>query len=111
MSWLVWILLGASAGIVARYPIERPFGVVLLDVGLGVLGACLGGWSSNAYKGGGVMTLTPGSALFAVLGAVVALTLYHSIVYRGRRPTRRSCDFSPIQDQRARCSRGTKIRK
>jgi uncharacterized membrane protein YeaQ/YmgE (transglycosylase-associated protein family) len=111
MSWITWIVLGACAGIVARYPLERPFSVVLLDVGLGVLGACLGGWSNNAYKGIGVMTLTPGSALFAVLGAVVTLTLYHSIVYRRRRPTRRSCDFSPIRDQRARCNRGAKIRR
>lgn len=89
MSWITWILLGAFAGIVAHYPIQRPFTIVLLDVGLGVLGACLGGWSINAYKGVAVMTLTPGGALFAVLGAVVALTLYHSIVHSRRRSTRR----------------------
>lgn len=111
MSWIAWILLGALAGIVARYPIGRPVSVVLLDVGLGALGACLGGWSNNAYKGVGFMTLTPGSALFAVLSAVVALTLYHSIFYRRRRPTRRSCDFSPSRDQRARCNRAARIRR
>ena len=89
MVWVAWILLGAFAGVVARFPIKRSFRDVLLDVGLGVLGACLGGWLVNAYNGVGVMTLTPDSALLAVLGAVVALTLYHSIVYRRGRSTRR----------------------
>jgi uncharacterized membrane protein YeaQ/YmgE (transglycosylase-associated protein family) len=79
MVWVAWILLGAFAGVVARFPVKRSFRAVLLDVGLGALGACLGGWSVDAYKEAGVMTLTPGRALLAMLGAVVALTLYHSI--------------------------------
>ncbi len=88
MSWVTWAVIGAFAGVVARFPIKRPFRVVLLDVGLGVLGACLGGWSVNAYEQVGVTTLTPASALLAVLGAVVALALYHSVVYPRGRSTR-----------------------
>ena len=89
MSWVLWMLVGSITGILAHFPVKRPVRAVLLDVGLGVLGAGLGGSFFNAHRGVDMMALTPNSTLFALLGAVVVLTLYHSIFYRRSGSTRR----------------------
>jgi uncharacterized membrane protein YeaQ/YmgE (transglycosylase-associated protein family) len=89
MAWITWVLLGTLAGVLARFPITRSATAVLLDVVLGVSGACLGGWLVNTHMGLGVMKFTLNSELLAMLGAVVAVTLYHSIVYHSSGSTRR----------------------
>ena len=88
MAWVVWVLFGTFAGVLARFPIKRSVTAVLLDIGLGVLGACLGGWLFNAYIECAPVALTLNSALLAMLGAVVVLALYHSIVRRSGRTQR-----------------------
>jgi len=81
MSVVTWVLLGVFAGVLATFPVKRPVRAILADVCLGVLGGGLGGWFFNACTGIEVTTLTLNSALLAMLGAVVSLTLYHSIAY------------------------------
>ena len=80
MSILAWIGIGIAAGVLARMPIKRSGHAVLLDVGLGAVGAVSSGWLFDAFRGAGDSRLTPGSLLFAVLGAVVVLTFYHTLV-------------------------------
>ena len=88
MAVVIWVFLGAFTGVVARFPIKRPLRVILLDVGVGVLGSCLGGALSEAYVGLDAQEVTLRSALLALLGAVVALGLYHSTLTRRGGPNR-----------------------
>jgi uncharacterized membrane protein YeaQ/YmgE (transglycosylase-associated protein family) len=82
MAFLAWILLGVVAGIVARAPIRRSGRDLLIDVTLGVIGAVSGGWLSNTPRGPGVTLLTLGNLVLALLGSVVILVFYHSVVRR-----------------------------
>ena len=81
MSVVTWVLLGVFAGVLATFPVKRPVRAIFLDVCVGVLGGGLGGWLFNICTGIEVTTLTLNSALLATLGAVISLTLYHSIAY------------------------------
>jgi len=80
VSFLVWFALGALAGIIARTPLKRPGKAVLLDVILGVAGAELAGWLFNTYRGVGSSHLNPNSLPLALLGAIVILKLYHTVI-------------------------------
>ena len=85
MSFVVWFALGALAGIFARTPLRRPGKSVLLDVILGVAGAVLAGWFFNTYRGVEASRLNPNSLPLALLGAVVILKLYHTVIRRRSR--------------------------
>lgn len=89
MSVLTWVLLGVFTGVLATFPVKRPVKAIFFDVCFGVLGGCLGGWLFNASTGIEVTTLTLNSALLATLGAVISLTLYHSIAYHPTGSSRR----------------------
>jgi uncharacterized membrane protein YeaQ/YmgE (transglycosylase-associated protein family) len=80
MTIIAWIILGLIAGFIASKIINKSGDGVLLDVGLGVVGAIVGGWLFNTFGMAGVSGLNLYSLLVAVLGAVVVLVVYHALV-------------------------------
>jgi uncharacterized membrane protein YeaQ/YmgE (transglycosylase-associated protein family) len=50
-----------------------------MDILLGIVGAVLGGWIFRLLGAGGVTGLNVYSLIVAVIGAVIALSVYHAI--------------------------------
>ena len=80
MTIIAWIVLGLIAGFIASKIVNKSGDGFLLDIGLGVVGAIVGGWLFNTFGMAGVSGLNLYSLLVAVLGAVVVLIAYHAII-------------------------------
>jgi len=78
MGYLGWIVLGLTAGYLASTFVNNRANGFLLDIGLGIVGAVMGGWLFNAYGSGGVTGLSLWSLLAAGSGAVVLLVARHT---------------------------------
>lgn len=87
MGLLTWIILGAIAGVVAKWimPGEDPGGFIVTIL-LGIAGALIGGFIASAMGLGGVEGLTIGSIIIAILGAILLLFLYRLVTGRRARP-------------------------
>jgi uncharacterized membrane protein YeaQ/YmgE (transglycosylase-associated protein family) len=86
MSILGWIILGLISGFIASKIVNRAGEGAILDIVLGVVGAVVGGWLFHAFGAAGVTGFNLYSMLVAIVGAVVVLVLYHTLV--GRPSTR-----------------------
>lgn len=53
---------------------------LILDIGLGIIGAVVGGFLFSQFGAAGVTGLNIYSLFVAVIGAVVVLVLYHTAV-------------------------------
>jgi uncharacterized membrane protein YeaQ/YmgE (transglycosylase-associated protein family) len=81
---LLWCLFGLIAGVVAKLiGNERtradPVGIAT-TIGLGILGAVLGGWISSALFNWDVNTFSIAGFAVAVGGALLLLLLYHLVM-------------------------------
>jgi uncharacterized membrane protein YeaQ/YmgE (transglycosylase-associated protein family) len=74
------MVLGLIAGYIASQVVNKTGDGVLLDMGLGIVGAVVGGWLFNTFGMAGVSGLNLYSLLVAVLGAVAVLVVYHAIL-------------------------------
>ncbi len=83
MSWIVWIILGLIAGILAKWimPGRDPGGFIVTII-LGIIGALVGGFISVRLGFGDVTGFNLGSILIAVLGAMLLLFIYRMIKKR-----------------------------
>jgi uncharacterized membrane protein YeaQ/YmgE (transglycosylase-associated protein family) len=79
MSFLAWIILGLVAGFIGSKLVNKTGEGVILDIVLGIIGAVAGGWLFNMFGASGVTGLNLYSLLVAVVGAVIALVLYHAV--------------------------------
>ena len=86
MSIIGWLLLGLIAGFIASKLVNRSGEGVLLDIGLGIVGAVVGGFLFTFFGAAPVTGLNVYSLVVAVVGAVVVLFLYHAVC--GRRALR-----------------------
>lgn len=77
MGFISWIVLGLIAGALAKFimPGKDPGGI-LVTMGIGIVGAILGGWISAALGFGKVVGFSLGSLVVAVLGSVLLLFVY-----------------------------------
>jgi uncharacterized membrane protein YeaQ/YmgE (transglycosylase-associated protein family) len=83
MGILAWIVLGLIAGAIAKliYPGHQGGGI-FATIGLGILGALVGGYLGQALLGSSgaaaasVGALTLPSVLFAVLGAIILIFIW-----------------------------------
>lgn len=83
MNIIAWLVLGLLAGAIAKaiYPGHQGGGI-FATIGLGILGALLGGFlgktllGSGAAAGASVGALSIGSVFFAVLGAIILIFLW-----------------------------------
>jgi uncharacterized membrane protein YeaQ/YmgE (transglycosylase-associated protein family) len=78
---IAWVVLGLIAGAIAKaiYPGHQGGGI-FATIGLGILGALVGGWLGNVLlgTGGGAAAgaLSLPSIIFAIVGALVLLFLW-----------------------------------
>ncbi len=84
---IAWIVLGLIAGAIAKalYPGHQGGGI-FATIGLGILGALVGGWLGNVLLGtsagatAGALSLP--SIVFAIIGALVLLFLWGLLTRR-----------------------------
>ena len=79
MSFLAWIVLGLIAGFIASKIVNKSGEGAIMDIILGIVGAVVGGWLFNTFGHMGVTGLNLYSILVAVVGAIVALVIYHAL--------------------------------
>jgi uncharacterized membrane protein YeaQ/YmgE (transglycosylase-associated protein family) len=79
MSVISWIVLGLIAGFIGSKLVNKTGEGVFLDIGLGIVGAVIGGWLFSLFGMHGVTGLNIYSLIVAVVGAVVLLVVYHAI--------------------------------
>ena len=82
MSILAWIVLGLIAGFIGSKLVNKTGDGLGLDIGLGVVGALVGGFIFNALGHSGVTGLNLYSLFVAVIGAVAVLVIYRMVVRR-----------------------------
>jgi uncharacterized membrane protein YeaQ/YmgE (transglycosylase-associated protein family) len=83
MGILAWIVLGLIAGAIAKliYPGQQGGGI-FATIGLGILGALVGGYlgqvllGSSGAAAASVGALTVSSVIFAVLGAILLIFIW-----------------------------------
>ena len=75
INWILWLILGAIAGFLARVILGRSAAAWWQDVIIGALGAVIGGYIAVALGLGAMTGLNLYSLLVAVFGAIVLLLL------------------------------------
>lgn len=75
INWILWLILGAIAGFLARVILGRSAAAWWQDVIIGALGAVIGGYIAVALGLGAVTGLNLYSLLVAVFDAIVLLLL------------------------------------
>jgi uncharacterized membrane protein YeaQ/YmgE (transglycosylase-associated protein family) len=80
MSIIGWIILGLIAGFIASKIVNKEGEGFFLDIGLGVVGAVVGGWLFGFFGATGVTGFNLYSMFVAVIGAVIVLVVYHAIL-------------------------------
>ena len=83
MGLLGWILFGLITGFIASRVVNQRGEGCILNIALGILGACVGGFIFNSIGGAGITGFNFYSMFVAVIGAIVVLILYHA--FTGRR--------------------------
>jgi len=76
---IAWIVLGLIAGFIASKIVNKTGEGFLLDIGLGIVGAVIGGWLFQSFGQAGITGLNIYSLFVAVIGSVVFLVLYHAL--------------------------------
>jgi uncharacterized membrane protein YeaQ/YmgE (transglycosylase-associated protein family) len=84
MTLVAWLVVGAIAGFVASEIMGTREGLVLMVV-LGIVGAVVGGWiASDLLKIANVTGINLTSIIVAIVGALIVIVLYDSLVGRRR---------------------------
>ena len=87
MGILAWLVLGLIAGALAKliYPGHQGGGI-FATIGLGILGALVGGWLGQAILGtsagatAGALSIP--SIIFAIIGAIILIFIWGLITRR-----------------------------
>jgi uncharacterized membrane protein YeaQ/YmgE (transglycosylase-associated protein family) len=82
MSFLVWIVLGLTAGFIGSKIVNKRGEGLLLDIVVGVVGAVVGGLLFQVFGAPGVSGLNVYSLFVAVIGSVAVLVVYHTLFRR-----------------------------
>jgi uncharacterized membrane protein YeaQ/YmgE (transglycosylase-associated protein family) len=79
MSLLGWIIFGLITGFVASRIVNKRGEGCVLNVVLGIVGACVGGFIFTGIGGQGITGFNLYSMFVAIIGAIVVLFLYHAV--------------------------------
>jgi uncharacterized membrane protein YeaQ/YmgE (transglycosylase-associated protein family) len=83
MGIIAWLILGLISGFIASKIINKTGEGLVMDIVLGIVGALVGGFIANRVFGiVGVTGLDIRSVVISVLGAIVVLLIYHTVVRR-----------------------------
>lgn len=88
MGILSWIIIGLIAGWLAGVIMKGSGYGVLSDIGLGIVGALIGGFLSGAMFGIPITGLNLISLLIALIGAVIAVGVVRGLSRGTRTRTR-----------------------
>ena len=91
MGIIGWILLGLIAGAIAKaiHPGDSAPGGGFGTLGVGILGALLGGFVASALGVGAIESFfSLGTWLIAIAGAVLLVTIFNVVASDSRRETR-----------------------
>ncbi len=88
-SLIAWVVLGLIAGAIAKaiYPGHQGGGI-FATIGLGILGAMVGGWlgykflGSSGAAGAAAGVISIPSILFAVIGAIILIFIWGLLTRR-----------------------------
>ena len=84
MTLLAWLVVGAIAGFVASEIMGTREGLLMMVI-LGIVGAIVGGWlAADVFKIANVTGINLTSIIVAVIGALVVIVVYASLIGRGR---------------------------
>jgi uncharacterized membrane protein YeaQ/YmgE (transglycosylase-associated protein family) len=72
-----WVVLGTIAGFIASKMVALRGDDPRMGIGMGALGALIGGWLYSLISGSAVTYFNPRSLMFAALVAVAALVVWH----------------------------------
>lgn len=89
VSWIAWIVVGLVAGWIARWIVKDDRSGCLYTIGVGVLGALIGGALVRAAGISDDNTEFGVSILTAIIGAILLLLVLQAISGRGRHRSRR----------------------
>jgi uncharacterized membrane protein YeaQ/YmgE (transglycosylase-associated protein family) len=78
MSFLVWIVFGLIAGLIATMIMPARTNWVI-DIIIGIVGAAIGGTLFNAFGATGVTGFNLYSIMVAIVGAVVLLAVVRAV--------------------------------
>ncbi|CAB4873867.1 unannotated protein [freshwater metagenome] len=84
MNVFAWIVIGALAGVLARWIVKDQRSGCLYTVVVGILGALIGGWLMNASGHNGVNEFDLRSIFVAAIGAVLLLLVLQAVGGRRR---------------------------
>jgi uncharacterized membrane protein YeaQ/YmgE (transglycosylase-associated protein family) len=84
MGILSWIILGLIAGFIGSKIVDKQGQGFWLNMGLGIVGAIVGGYLFSLFGQEGVSGLNLYSMLVAIVGAVVVLLVYNLLTGRQR---------------------------
>jgi uncharacterized membrane protein YeaQ/YmgE (transglycosylase-associated protein family) len=82
MTILGWLVFGLITGFIASKIVNKSGEGVLLDIVLGIVGAFVGGYLATLLGFGGVTGFNIPSMIVAVIGGIVVLLVYHTLVRR-----------------------------
>jgi uncharacterized membrane protein YeaQ/YmgE (transglycosylase-associated protein family) len=82
MGVIAWIIFGLIAGFIASKIVNKSGSGLLMDIVLGIVGAIVGGFIAAELVGAGVTGFNIWSLVVAVIGAVIVLWVYHTVVGR-----------------------------
>ena len=82
MSVLGWIILGLISGFVASKVVNDRGEGCFLNIALGLVGAMVGGLLFTSIGGSSITGFNLYSMFVAIIGAIVALLLWHAITGR-----------------------------
>jgi uncharacterized membrane protein YeaQ/YmgE (transglycosylase-associated protein family) len=83
MGIITWIVLGLIAGLLAKLIMPgRDPGGLLVTIGIGVVGAIVGGFLATLFGFGSVSGLNVGSIVIAVVGSLVLLGVWRALKSR-----------------------------
>jgi uncharacterized membrane protein YeaQ/YmgE (transglycosylase-associated protein family) len=78
MSILGWIIFGLITGFAASRIVNKRGEGCVLNVALGIAGACVGGFIFTSIGGQGITGFNIYSMFVAIIGAIVVLFIYHA---------------------------------
>ncbi|OZC03250.1 GlsB/YeaQ/YmgE family stress response membrane protein [Rubricoccus marinus] len=78
MGWIFWIVIGAIAGFLAEKIMKADMGL-LMNIGLGIVGALVGGFLINSLLGFGDGEGLIESIVVATIGAVLVLWVVNKV--------------------------------
>jgi uncharacterized membrane protein YeaQ/YmgE (transglycosylase-associated protein family) len=82
MSIIGWLVLGLIAGFIGSKIVNKTGEGVILDIVLGIVGGVVGGFLFSLLGAQGVTGFNLYSMFVAVIGAIVVLVIYHTVIGR-----------------------------